>query len=79
MPSLTPAQIRGARGMLDWSVVQLATAAGVSMSTVKRMETGEPQPLSDEIRSAVRDALERAGVRFIDDEGDGPGLRLEPP
>lgn len=80
MPNrLIPAQIRGARGFLDWSILELANAAGVSVSTVKRMESAEPQPhpTSDGVRGAVRVALETAGVRFLDDEGEGWGLRLQ--
>lgn len=77
MPShLLPAQLRGARGMLDWSMMDLAKAAGVSVSTVKRMETAEEHPLSTEIRRAVWDAFTRAGVLFLDDEGEGVGMRL---
>lgn len=76
---LTPAQFRGARGMLGWTMFDLARAAAVSVSTVKRMERGEPQPLSGEIRRAVRGALEAAGVRFLGGDGAGAGVRLEPP
>ena len=73
-----PAQLRGARGMLDWSMVDLARAARVSVSTVKRMEMAEVQLFPDEIHARVRAAFEAAGVRFLDDEGDGRGLRLRP-
>lgn len=71
---ITPAQIRGARGMLDWSMVRLATAAGLSISTVKRFESGD-QPVSDDRVARMQDAVETEGVRFLADDGDGPGLR----
>ena len=32
------AQIRAARGLLSWSQIELAAAAGLGISTVKRME-----------------------------------------
>jgi hypothetical protein len=35
---LSPAQIRGAQGMLDWSMSDLAKATQVSVSTVQRVE-----------------------------------------
>ena len=73
---LLPAQIRGARGMLNWSMVDLAAAARVSVSTVKRVETAMPQPVSDEIYLAIQAALETAGVHLLDDMGDGIGMRM---
>ncbi len=73
---IVPAQIRGARGMLDWTMLDLAKAAGVSVSTVKRMETTEPQSVSSAAYGIVRNALETEGVEFLDDEGGGPGMRL---
>lgn len=65
---LTSQQIRGARGMLDWSMMELASAAKVSVSTVKRAESSEPQPVSDNACFALREALEAADVRFLDDD-----------
>lgn len=76
MSRITPAQTRGARGMLDWSMLDLAKAAGLSVSTVKRMEAAGPQPLSDDVFLLVRAALEGAGVRFLPDDGEGAGMRL---
>ncbi len=70
----TPAQIRGARGMLDWSMGDLAEAAGLSVSTVKRMEMVEPQPLSESAYATVRSALEASGVRFLFDGERGRGV-----
>lgn len=73
-----PAQIRGARGMLNWSMLDLAKAAKVSVSTVKRMEMDGPQSVSDEIHVAVRAALVATGVHFLADSGEGIGVRLQP-
>lgn len=68
---LAPAQIRAARGALDWSMLSLAKAAGLSVSTVKRLETAGRPSGPDDAHAAVRAALEAAGVRFLDDGGDG--------
>lgn len=77
MPNrLMPTQVRGARGMLDWSMLDLAKAAGVSVSTVKRVEDGRVQLVSDGTRLSIRGAFETAGVCFLMDDGNGPGLRL---
>ena len=74
---LTPAQIRGARGMLDWSMVDLAKAASVSVSTVKRAEQNELRPISVGVYRTIQAALETAGVRVLADTGEGIGLRLQ--
>ena len=72
---LTPAQVRGARAMLDWSMVELAYAARVSVSMIKRIEDAE-RSVSDDLCNVVRDALETAGVRFLPDDGNGSGMRF---
>jgi transcriptional regulator with XRE-family HTH domain len=73
---ITREQIRGARGLLGWSQSQLAKRAGLSLPTVKRVETGTGPKVSDEARTRIRHALEAAGVRFIVENGGGPGVRL---
>ena len=64
LPALTGAQIRGARGLLDWSLAQLATASGVSVSTIKRMEDGSESSTRPSKSDAVRRALQAHGVAF---------------
>ena len=61
---LTGEQIRGARGLLDWSLAQLASASGVSVSTIKRMEDGSEGSTRPSKAEAVRRALETGGVSF---------------
>jgi transcriptional regulator with XRE-family HTH domain len=73
---ITREQIRGARGLLGWSQSQLAKRAGLSLPTVKRVETGTGPKVSDEARTRIRHALEAGGVRFIVENGGGPGVRL---
>ena len=73
---LTIEQLRGARGLLGWSQSKLATRAGLSLPTVKRVEAGLGPRVSDEARNKLRRALESAGVEFIDENGGGPGVRL---
>ncbi len=75
--TITPSQIRGARAMLDWSMTDLSTAARVSVSTVQRAEERQPQAASNSARAAIQTALEVCGVKFLPDDGDGPGLRLK--
>ena len=77
MSGISSSQVRAARGMLDWSMIRLAKAAGVSISTVKRFEDEQAAPTSESTEATIRHALEIAGIRFLPDDGTGPGLRLE--
>jgi predicted transcriptional regulator len=72
-------QVRGARGMLDWSLWDLARAAQVSVSSVKRFEVTELDSVSRETADKIRDALEHQGITFLIDDGTGLGLRLRAP
>ena len=64
LPTLTGSQIRGARGLLDWSLAQLASASGVSVSTIKRMEDGNEGSTRASKSEAVRRALQTGGIIF---------------
>jgi transcriptional regulator with XRE-family HTH domain len=55
-------------------VRELAAAAKVSVDTVARFERGEE--LKERTIDALRLALETAGIKLIDENGDGPGVRL---
>jgi transcriptional regulator with XRE-family HTH domain len=70
---VTSAQVRAARGLLNWTVRELADKANVHRNTVTNIETGryagDPETLS-----AIQRALERAGVEFTN--GKRPGVRL---
>ena len=74
---LLAAQFRAARGLCGLSQAGLAEAAGVSSMTVKRAEgSGNPYPAEKAI-SAMRAALEQAGIIFLDGNAtEGPGVRL---
>lgn len=61
---LTPGQVRAARGYLGWSAEQLAEHAGVSFSTVRRVETPGERGVREQSIAAIRKALERAGISF---------------
>ena len=76
--TLTPAQLRAARGLVGWSRPQLAMQSGVSLSTVKDFEDGRRQPYASSL-VAITAALKTAGVVFVDANGGGPGVRLRTP
>jgi hypothetical protein len=75
MDSILPVQCWMARTALGWSVRELALAADVSRDTVVRFERGDG--LKAITVEAIQDALERAGVFFIDANDGGPGARLQ--
>ena len=70
-------QIRGARAILRLSQADLAKAASVSLETIKRLEAmhGELKVRLDTL-TRIKDALEKAGVEFIPENGGGAGVRL---
>ena len=72
---LTPAQCRAARGLLDWSQQALANQAGVGIVTVRQVEAGVTEPRRATL-VVLRQAFERGGIEFIDENGGGPGVRL---
>ena len=70
-------QVKAARALLAWSQEQLATAADVSIPTVKRLEAQDgPLRGRNDTGAKIRLALEAGGVEFIDENGGGPGVRL---
>lgn len=75
MASITPAQIRGACGMLAWSLLDLAKAAHLSVSVVLSASGRDPRRVSPEAMTMMRAALEARGMEFASDE-DGAGVRL---
>ncbi|MBB3809868.1 transcriptional regulator with XRE-family HTH domain [Pseudochelatococcus contaminans] len=53
----------------------LANAANVSRNTVVSFEKGQRTPNPNNL-TAIRTALETAGVIFVDENGEGAGVRL---
>ena len=72
---ITAEQCRAARALLGWSQDELVTASKVTKSTIANFENSKRQPF-DRTLVDIRGALERAGVIFIDENGQGPGVRL---
>ena len=71
-------QLKAARALLGWSQEELATAANVSIPTIKRLEAHDgPLGGRTETGQKIRTALELAGVEFIDENGGGTGVRLK--
>ena len=71
-------QLKAARNLIGWSQEQLAAFAGISLPTIKRLESkegwlaGRPTTVYK-----IRAALEDGGIEFIDENGGGAGVRLK--
>jgi transcriptional regulator with XRE-family HTH domain len=72
---ITREQSRAARALKDWSQPELAAASGVGVSTIRDFETGTRNPIRNNL-AAIRAALEAAGIIFIEENGEGAGVRL---
>jgi predicted transcriptional regulator len=77
---LQNSQIRAARAMLGWRQEDLAKAAKTGLATIARIEQLPDGPAQGHVSTIIRiqQALERVGVRFLEDDGAGYGVRLKP-
>lgn len=72
---VTSAQVRMARAALNWTVRDLADAAGLHRNTITNIEVGRYGGELETL-SIIQKVLTQAGVEFIDENGGGPGVRL---
>jgi len=71
---VTGDQIRAARALLNISTHDLAKQAGLSRGTIQRAEL-ESAEITGSNMLRVIETLERLGVAFIPENGDGVGVR----
>jgi hypothetical protein len=77
---ISSAQMRAARALLRWSALDLANASKVGVATIRRVEVVEGElPVTLANEAALRQALEFAGIEFIDENGGGAGVRFRKP
>ena len=75
---LTGSQLRGARGLLNLSVSELAERTGLAVNTIRRAEgTNGPAPITLANMKLLLATFEEAGVLFIQPDQLGPGVRLK--
>uniref|UniRef100_UPI0040484E82 helix-turn-helix domain-containing protein n=1 Tax=Polynucleobacter sp. TaxID=2029855 RepID=UPI0040484E82 len=73
---ITSAQIRAARGLLDWSRRELAEKSGVGFSSLLRLESFDGIPSSNvKTLEALKKAFEEAGVEFTGTADSQAGVR----
>jgi transcriptional regulator with XRE-family HTH domain len=77
MKDILGAQIRAARALLRWAAADLVRESGVSLATIHRAESVDGKTsMTFANATAIRRALESAGVELIEENGGGPGARL---
>jgi transcriptional regulator with XRE-family HTH domain len=73
---ITSAQIRAARGLLNWSRKDLAEKSGVSFASMMRLESFNGVPSSNvKTLDALKKAFEEAGVEFTGTPDSQAGVR----
>lgn len=66
--TITTAQIRGARGILNWSQADLASRTGISATSIGSIENNQSTPRANTLYT-IQKAFEDAGIEFIGLEG----------
>lgn len=73
------ALIRCARALLDWSISDLAQESGVSVSSIRRLETADGSGARDTTADRLTRALIAAGIEFCELDDKGVFVRLRKP
>jgi hypothetical protein len=73
--SISSQQSRGARGLLNWKLSDLAAASAIGLSTLKHFEHARRRTTPENL-IAIRRAFEKAGIVFESD-GEFVGVRLK--
>jgi hypothetical protein len=74
---ISSAQLRAARAMLRLSALDLARLSKVGVATIRRVEVIDGEiPVTAANEAAIRQALEAAGIDFIDEDMAGEGVRF---
>lgn len=66
--AITTGQIRGARGLLDWSQAELSRHTGISTTSIGNIESGHTQA-RESTMATIRAVFERNGIEFIGMDG----------
>ena len=69
--------MRAARALLRWSAADLSERSSVGTATIQRMEVMDGVPAGNvKTLVAIQQALEGAGIEFIGNPDNSPGVRL---
>ena len=80
MIRLSPRLCRAARALAGLDQQKLSETSGVSKSTIGAFEIRKQRArLATMNNRALVQTFEQAGVRFVEENGGGPGVRLQRP
>lgn len=66
--TITTAQIRGARGILNWSQQDLSDRTDISTTSIGSIEKGTTKPRANTLK-IIQTAFENNGIEFIEPDG----------
>jgi transcriptional regulator with XRE-family HTH domain len=66
--TITVAQIRGARGILDWSQSDLSKRTGISTTSIGAIENAQTTPRASTLET-IRSVFEKNGIEFLGLDG----------
>lgn len=69
-------QCRAARALIGWNQDELAAASRITKKTIADFERGARTPHLKNLE-IIKATLEKAGIIFIQENGEGPGVRLK--
>jgi len=76
---ITSGQIKAARAMLGLTVAEMAKLAGIGFTTMVRLESADGVPAGNvKTLTAVKSAIEKAGIEFLGSPEEGAGVRWMP-
>ena len=73
---ISAGQCRAGRALLGLTQPDLASRAGLGLSTIVDFERTR-RPVSSAAIRAICTALQNSGIEFIDENGGGQGVRLK--
>lgn len=68
--------VKAARALLDWSIEDLARQSGVSISSIRRVESDHKVVVRNRIADRLLSALKEAGIEFFQTDDLGIFVRL---
>ena len=71
--------IRAARALLDWSIEDLASCSGVSISSIRRIESEQQASVRNKTAERLMHTLKDAGIEFYEADDLGTFIRLRDP
>ena len=74
--TITGQQVKAARKLLGWTQIKLTLVSGIDGGAIRRFETGKRIPPRS-VGMALRRTLKSAGVIFVEENGEGPSVRLK--